>query len=114
MVNVLTGHKAEAAVAEVLKTRGYKILDMNWKTPRCEIDMIAKKDKAIYFVEVKYRLSQQQGSGFEYITAKKLDQIKFAAKIWCQQNDWDGDYRLLGAEVSGLNFEHIHLSELDV
>ena len=91
---------------------GYKILERNWKIKVCEIDIVAKKDDVIYFVEVKYRAGEGQGSGFEYIGPKKKRQIGFAARVWCQNNDWEGDYRLLGAEVSGLGFENINITEL--
>ncbi len=107
------GHQAEAAVTGELKTRGYKVLDQNWKTRVCEIDIVAGKDVVIYFVEVKYRGGEGQGAGFEYIGPKKLHQMGFAAKVWCQSNSYEGDYRLLGAEVSGPNFEHIELVEID-
>jgi Holliday junction resolvase-like predicted endonuclease len=72
---------------------------------------VASKDKIIYFVEVKYRSSDSQGGGLEYITPKKLNQIKFAAQIWNQQNDWNGDYRILGAAVS--DDESIEIIEID-
>lgn len=112
MNTTTSGHEAEAAVAERLKKNGYKIMDMNWKTPRCEIDVIAKKHGVIYFVEVKYRVQEGQGSGFEYIISRKLGQLQFAARIWNQQHSWEGDYHLLAAEVSGLNFENISVEEL--
>lgn len=107
------GQGAETAVARHLAKDGYKILARNWKTKICEIDIVAQKGEIIYFIEVKYRAGEDQGSGFEYIGPKKLQQIGFAARVWCQNNDWEGDYRLLGAEVSGLNFENIELVEID-
>ncbi len=113
MKTTAIGQSAEGAVADHMVQSGYKILDRNWKTKICEIDVIAAKDKIVYFVEVKYRATAQQGSGLEYITDHKLNQIKFAARIWCSNNNWDGDYRLLGAEVSSLNYENITLVEID-
>lgn len=113
MKTTAIGRRAEMAVAMMLTNDGYKILDQNWKTKVCEVDLIAKKTNIIYFLEVKYRSQIGQGSGFEYITPKKLDQIRFASQIWCAQNNWDGDCQLLGAEVSGLNFENINIIELD-
>lgn len=106
------GQRAELAVAQYLAQCGYKILARNWKTKICEIDIIARKDDIIYFVEVKYRAGEDQGTGFEYIGPKKMQQIGFAARVWCQNNDWEGDYRLLGAEVSGLGSENINILEL--
>jgi len=113
MKTTAIGQSAEAAVARHLAQDDYMILARNWKTKICEIDVVARKDDVIYFIEVKYRSSAEQGSGLEHITAKKLNQIKFAVRIWCHNHSWDGDCRILGAEVSGLNFENIDLVEID-
>ena len=113
MKTTVIGQSAEAVVAKHLAQIGYNILSQNWKTKICEIDVVARKVDVIYFVEVKYRASAEQGTGLEYITPQKMSQIKFATQVWCQNNDWEGDYRLLGAEVSGLNFENIDLVEID-
>ena len=113
MKTTTTGRQAEAAVADYLVEDGFKILAKNWRTRWCEIDLIAQKDKIIHFIEVKYRFSESHGSGFEYITPHKLNQTKFAAGFWCAHNDWDGDYRIIAAEVTGLDYEIIDLVEID-
>ena len=112
MTTATQGQVAELAVAEKLGAQDYKVLDRNWKTKICEIDIVAQKGKVVYFVEVKYRLQSGQGSGLEYITPKKLNQLKFAARVWTQNYNWDGDYRIMGAEVSGPVYEHITLIEI--
>jgi uncharacterized protein (TIGR00252 family) len=106
--NVL-GKEAEEEVAEYLSRLGYKIIDRNWNTKWCEIDIVAKKSDCIYFVEVKYRASDTAGSGLEYITTKKLQQMKRAAESWVLLNDWEGEYVLSAAEVTGpeLNIEFV-------
>lgn len=76
------GQIAEDEAAKYLQSNGYKIIDKNWKTKYCEIDIIAKKNNVIYFVEVKYRRQANQGGGLAAITPKKLKQMQFAAKIW--------------------------------
>ncbi len=106
------GLGAEKAVAKLLESRGHQILAQNWRTPVCEIDLISRQRKIIYFTEVKYRHSATQGSGLSYITPSKLKRIKFAARIWLQQNNSDDDWRLQAAEVSGLDFENIELVEI--
>lgn len=108
-----TGRVAETAVAQHLARKSYKILAQNWKTKVCEIDIVARKNDVIYFVEVKYRSDDEQGSGLEHITPRKLSQIKFAVRVWCHNSNWDGNCRLLGAEVSGPNNSHIDLVEID-
>jgi putative endonuclease len=107
------GQQAEAAVSKLLAEQGFEAIDRNWKTPVCEIDIVAQKHKIIYFVEVKYRRSDFQGDGFEYITPQKLHKMNFAAQVWCQTYDWEKDYRLMAAAVSGPNCENIQLIELD-
>ncbi len=107
MKTVTRGHQAENAVAQELKKQGYKVLSQNWKTPRCEIDIVAQKDKIIYFVEVKFRSSTAQGSGIEYVGPQKLKRLNFAAQVWTLANNYNGDYRLLAASVSSNGREYI-------
>lgn len=100
MNTVTTGSSAESTVAQELTKDGYKILARNWKTKVCEIDIVAQKDKIIYFVEVKYRSGPAQGGGLAYITPQKLKKLHFSARVWVQANNWDGDYRLMAASVT--------------
>jgi uncharacterized protein (TIGR00252 family) len=109
MKTTFIGKNAEAKVAKYFNNTGFKILDQNWRTRVCEIDLIAQKEAVVYFIEVKYRSSTKQGDGLEYITPKKLKQLHFAAEIWVQQNKWTGDYRLLAAAVSDSNIKIIEL-----
>lgn len=106
------GQLAEKKVADYLTTHGWKIIDTNWKTPKCEIDIIASKDNCAYFVEVKYRSGSAQGQGFDYITASKQKQMAYAAQYWVQANDWQGEYVLSAASVSGVEFEVEFLEEI--
>lgn len=112
MKSTYVGREAESAVAKYLTDQGFSIVDQNWRTRLCEIDVIAKKKDIVYFCEVKYRGSNGQGSGLEYITPKKLKQMKLASQIWCADNSWGGDYRLLGAEVSGDDYRVAEVVEL--
>jgi uncharacterized protein (TIGR00252 family) len=107
-----TGRMAEAAVASYLKNQGYKILDQNWRTRWCEIDIVAQQGEAIYFVEVKYRKTSNQGDGLDYITPKKLQQMSFAAEFWVARNNWHGEYALAAASVFGDTFEVKNVIEL--
>lgn len=96
-----------------MEQQGFEIIDRNWKTKVCEIDIVAQSDNITYFIEVKYRGSQSQGDGFEYITDKKLKQMYFAAQVWCQTFGWNDDYRLMAAAVSGADCQNIGIIELD-
>ncbi len=99
-----TGRIAEVKAADYLRAHGYKILERNWRTRWCEVDIIAERKGVVYFVEVKYRASDFQGSGLEYITPAKLRQMHFAAELWVSEHKSEGDYRLAALELSGPGF----------
>jgi uncharacterized protein (TIGR00252 family) len=100
-----TGRKAEAAAAAFLARKGCNIVEQNWRTRWCEIDIVACRAGIVYFCEVKYRASAAYGNGLDYITAKKLQQMRFAAELWVTSNNWDGEYQLCAIEVSGSQFQ---------
>ena len=105
MTSFSIGRKAEAQAAQVIKQRGFKLIAQNWRNRWCEIDLIACKDGCVYFIEVKYRHNSVQGSGFEYITPKKLRQMHFAAEFWISENNWTGECSLGAVGVTGHDFQ---------
>lgn len=102
------GKLAEKAAANYLEIRGFYILETNWRTPWCEIDIVAQKSDCIYFVEVKYRRNSLQGTGFDYITQKKLAQMTRAAESWVQQSRWVNNYQLAAIELEGTAYTVQH------
>lgn len=105
MTSFETGRQAEAQAAVFLQHKGCAIIGQNWRTRWCEIDVIAQKDRVVYFCEVKYRLTNRQGGGLDYITPKKLRQMQFAAEAWVHLSHWSGEYQLCAIEVFGPEFE---------
>lgn len=76
------GKQGEDRAANFLITQGHRIIQRNWRTKFCEIDIISKKDGILYFTEVKYRSSAARGGGVAAITAAKLKQMRFAAEAY--------------------------------
>lgn len=111
MTNYSTGHDAEKVAVEYLKKLGYKIIALNWKHVRAEIDIVAEKRsrlgrvKQLVFFEVKYRKTTNQGHGLDYITPKKLQQMQFAAQLYVAQHNYKGEYCLGAIELSGEDYE---------
>jgi Holliday junction resolvase-like predicted endonuclease len=102
MSNYDIGHEAEKRGAHYLQERGYAIIELNWRVPAAEIDIVASKDGCMYFVEVKYRQTSRQGEGFDYITPAKLKHMQRAAKLWLSQHpDWTGEVCLAALSISG-------------
>ena len=96
------GDASETAAAEYLQNQGYEILDRNWKTKICEIDIVAKRDDAYFFVEVKHRKNDDSGDGLAAITPKKLAQMKKAAELYALKHRLAGvDLRLMAVATSG-------------
>lgn len=99
-----TGRQAEAIAADYLERRGFMVVERNFRRADCEIDIIAKREGCVYFVEVKYRAQSGQGSGLDYVTAKKQRQMAYAASVWVREHEWNGDIALSALEVSGSDF----------
>lgn len=96
------GDTAEDVAANYLLRLGHKIIDRNWKTKYCEIDIVSKYKQTVYFTEVKYRKRSDQGGGLAAITNKKLNQMKFAANFYMQSSHiLDMDMQLAVISVIG-------------
>lgn len=97
------GDRAETIVAAYLEARGHTIVERNWRTKVCEIDIISCIHDTIYFTEVKYRKNTLFGGGIAAITPKKLRQMTFAARVYTKATRLhDMNLRLAVADVSGV------------
>ncbi|HET8884354.1 MAG TPA: ribonuclease HII [Candidatus Saccharimonadales bacterium] len=96
------GDAGEDEAANYLVREGHEIIDRNWKTKYCEIDIISHHKGTVYFTEVKYRKKDDQGGGLAAVTAKKQRQMKFAAEYYVLKNNLQNyDLRLAAIDVSG-------------
>lgn len=96
------GDAGETAAVEYLKRCGHTILERNWKTKFCEIDIVSRRNEVIHFTEVKYRKKADQGGGLAAITSKKVRQMKFAAEYFATVKKLtDADLRLSVMAVTG-------------
>lgn len=53
------GRRGETLAAWYLRLHGWRILDRRVKTPRGEIDLVARRGRTVCFVEVKWRASAE-------------------------------------------------------
>jgi ribonuclease HII len=96
------GDAAEDEAANHLIRLGHQVIDRNWKTKFCEIDIISYYEDTIYFTEVKYRKTDKQGGGLAAITDQKQRQMKFAAEYYVLKNKVkDTNLRLAAIDVTG-------------
>lgn len=96
------GDSGEIEVVDYLIRHGHEVLERNWKTKFCEIDIISKHGDTIFFTEVKYRKNANQGGGLVAITDKKQRQMKFAAEYYAVKYRLNElNLRLAAASVTG-------------
>ena len=96
------GIVAETIAADWLMAHDFTVVERNWKTKFCEIDIICMKNKVLYFVEVKHRRKSEQGGGLAAVTDKKQRQMTFAAKAYQAMHKLlDTDARLAVITTTG-------------
>ncbi len=94
------GDASETAACDELVRRGHEIIERNWKTKLCEIDIVSRQNDTTYFVEVKHRRNDRSGGGLEAITPKKLRQMKFAAELYRHTYHLQTDVMLLAVATA--------------
>ena len=65
-----------------LKKNGYYIIERSWRWHRYELDVIARKENIIAFIEVKTRTSTKFGLPQEAVNRKKQKHIMASAKAY--------------------------------
>lgn len=84
------GKEYEKLAVSYLISKGYLILEQNYYSAHGEIDIIAKDDDTIVFIEVKFRSSSQRGFPSEAVTRAKQRSMQYTAKQYLyQQHDAD-------------------------
>lgn len=91
--HIATGQWGERAAAAFLESLGCKILARNYRWSRAEIDIVAEKDRALHFVEVKTRRWDDVAAAREAVTRKKQRLIMSAAGRYMDDADYAGDFQ---------------------
>ena len=70
-----------------LVAKAYRIVARRWKTPFGEIDIVARRRRALVFVEVKARANLDDAA--EAVTERGKSRIVAAAEFWLAQHPQD-------------------------
>lgn len=81
------GKLGEDLATKYLEEKNYKILTRNFHCKQGEIDIIAKKNNEIIFVEVKARTNLYYGRPAEAVTKIKQKHIEKAAEYYLYKNN---------------------------
>ena len=108
---IKTGIRGEEIAADYLVKIGYEIIERNYRYKHSEIDLIAKNNGFLVFVEVKTRRSTKFGQPEEFVTPRQEAKIQAGAEEYILKTHWHGPIRfdivsiVTGNSVSVTHFE---------
>tara|TARA_R110002050_G_scaffold244268_1_gene380902 strand:- start:60542 stop:60904 length:363 start_codon:yes stop_codon:yes gene_type:complete len=103
------GTLGEEMAANYLAKKGYEILEKNYRFGRDEVDIIAKIEDYIVFVEVKTRANNYLGEPEEAVSRAKQKRIIKVAHHYLIENDLDNEGRFdIFGIISNQNNESIN------
>lgn len=76
------GQEGEKTAIKYLQRLGYTIIEQNFRCKSGEIDIIAKEDNQIIFIEVKTRTSNRYGEPIEAVNRIKQKHIVLTASYY--------------------------------
>ncbi len=107
------GKKAEDMAARYLLSKGYIILKRNWRYKKAEIDIIAKQDSVLVFVEVKYRSYEHFGAPENAVDKKKESLLLDAGAAFAEEinHDWAVRFDIISLLKKGMEFQIEHFED---
>jgi len=84
-VSTAQGKQGEERATRYLVRRGYQILERNARLGRGELDIIARRDDLIIFVEVKAHKSHR--ASLLAMHADKCARLRSAAETWLSRHE---------------------------
>lgn len=109
------GRGAERAAADYLVARGFRVLAVNQRVGRGELDIIARCAGVLAFVEVKARRSAAFGAPEDAVWLRKRAQIARLADLWLTTHPWalahvtEVRFDIIAVDMSGGVAEVRHL-----
>lgn len=97
------GDKGEEIAVRFLSSKGYEIVERNWRSSTLEVDIICQKDEILVFVEVKFRKDNRFGDPSEFITEQKMENLSIIAGDYMEKADYKGIIRF---DVIGIRADH--------
>jgi len=103
------GKDGEARAANFLKEKGYDILETNWRYRRAEVDIIARDEDVLVFIEVKTRSSAKWGAPELSVNARKQQLLADAASAYMEETNhgWAIRFDILSVIIINEAYEEI-------
>lgn len=104
------GSLGESAAADFLERAGFTITARNYHSRYGEIDIIAKDDKYIIFVEVKSRGAKPVVGGIDAVNLRKMQKIFKTALMYMAERPCDLQPRF---DVISITYSDKKISKLE-
>ena len=78
------GNRGEGIARGFLEAQGYQILELNYRCPFGEVDIVAQEGECLVFVEVRTRRSLQFGTPEESVSKAKQKKLITTALTYLQ------------------------------
>lgn len=107
-----TGKKGEDIALQYLKSKGYAILEQNWRTQKYEIDIVAKEGPIVIIVEVKTRALNSMVDPLISIDSIKRRNLMKAANSYIMTKKISNEVRfdIITIGIGGKNPEIHHIA----
>lgn len=107
-LNKINGTIGEIDAEKYLKDKGFVIVTTNYKNRMGEIDIIAKDENTLVFVEVKRRATLAFGRPCEAVDERKQHKIRKTAELYLvTTKNYYADVRFDVIEILGDEINHI-------
>lgn len=103
------GSLGESLAQKYLKSKGYTILECNWRWRKAEIDIIAKIKDILVFVEVKTRSYNLYGPPETAVTQKKEQLLADAASVYMEEINHTWEIRF---DIISITLDNPHDPEI--
>jgi putative endonuclease len=103
--NIEIGRLGEDVACKYLISKGFELLQRNYRKSFAEIDIISKIACTVHFVEVKtvsyetraqldYSVAHETWKPEEQVHVFKLKQIAKGVEVWIMENNYSGDFQI--------------------
>ena len=108
--NKQMGDIGETATSNYLQRKGWAIIARNYRRSYFELDIIAKENDVVHFIEVKTVSYATQGAyqrsldtnawrPEEQVHARKMHKLRLGVEAWLSENNYDGKWQVDVAAV---------------
>ena len=108
-----TGRLGEEAAVELLISKGYAIVDRNWRCGRMEIDIIAQRGERLAIVEVKTRSDAATDDPVAAVDRRKQLSMVRAATAYVEADELPHElqFDIIGISGTPGNFTIEHVED---